>query len=443
VFTGRPAYVWISNQIGNNGIITGLDNLTAITNRPFHPDPNHYKPTATGNPAITYAVAMTDQNFKFPQLWRSDIGVDKKLPWGMVGSGEFLYNKDVNGVYYINANLPAPDANFTGADQRPRWSVDKCPTATVNGVPNQFVGTQADRLPANCRVVNAIVLKNSNKASGYNVSASLEKPFGLGTFAKVAYSYGVQKSYVDPGSIAAGSWQTNPMPGNPNTPPLGFAATSPGHRLFGALSKRMDLTRVGATTAALFWETRTIGNASYIFSADANGDGGGTNDLIYIPKDKSEMNFSTFTCAPPVCVPATTFTAAQQADAWETYIQQDKYLREHRGQYAERGGVFLPMFNRADFSVSQEVAGNFIRNRNTLQLRLDFLNFGNLLNHNWGVSQRMVNAQVLTNPAADANGALTYRLRNIGTRLMDHTYEATGTTADVYRIQLTVRYNFN
>jgi hypothetical protein len=441
VFSGRPAYVWISNQIGNNGVITGLDQLTNTTARPFNPDPNHYKPAVvTGAPAVTYALALTDKNFKFPQLWRTDVGIDKKLPWDLVGSAEFLYNKDVNGIYYINANLPAPDGNFTGADTRPRWFTDKCPTQVINGV-NQFTGTQADRL--NCHAVNAIVLKNSNKAYGYNFAASLEKPFGLGTFAKVAYSYGVQKSYVDPGSIAAGSWQSNQIPANPNTPPLGFAATSPGHRLFGAVSKRVNLMKFGATTAALFWEARTIGNASYTFSSDANGDGGFTNDLIYVPRDKSEMNFVTFTCTPPTCATATTFTAAQQADAWEKYIQQDNYLRPRRGQYAERNALFFPMFNRADFSVSQDIGGNFMRNRNTLQLRLDFLNVGNLLNHDWGVSQRMVNSQPLTNPGVDASGALTYRLRNIGTQLMDHTFEQTGGVSDVYRIQLTVRYNLN
>ena len=34
---------------------------------------------------------------------------------------------------------------------------------------------------------------------------------------------------------------------------------------------------------------------------------------------------------------AVTFTAQQQADAWEKYIDQDTYLRSHRGEYAQRG----------------------------------------------------------------------------------------------------------
>ena len=44
-----------------------------------------------------------------------------------------------------------------------------------------------------------------------------------------------------------------------------------------------------------YWEARTIGNASYVFSGDMNGDSASGNDLIYIPRDQSEMNFSPFT----------------------------------------------------------------------------------------------------------------------------------------------------
>ena len=98
-----------------------------------------------------------------------------------------------------------------------------------------------------------------------------------------------------------------------------------------------------------FWEARTISNASYVFAGDMNSDTASGNDLIYIHRDQSEMNFSQFT------VGTRTFTAAEQAAAWDAYIAQDKYLSKHRGEYAERGAVFLPMLKRMDFSVSQDV----------------------------------------------------------------------------------------
>lgn len=431
VFTGRPAYVWISNQIGNNGILTGFERLTNTTARPFHSDPDHYKPaTVSGTPAASYALALTDEDFKFPQLWRTNLAADRRLPWwGLVGTGEFLYSRDVNGINYFNANLPAPDGNFTGADTRPRWFVDKCPTGAPSG------SVQANQL--NCNVSNAIVLKNGAQGYAWNASASLEKPFALGTFLKAGYAYGVAKSVVDPGSIASGTWTGNQIALDPNNPVLAYSANSPGHRFFAATSYRKNFFRFGASTAAVFWESRTGGNASYTFANDVNGDGGSLNDLIYVPKDQSEMNFATFTAS------GRTFTAAEQADAWEAFIQQDDYLSSRRGQYAERGAVFLPFVHRADLSFSQDVERAWLGNRNSLQVRLDFLNFTNLLNHNWGVGQRSVTLQPLTNGAVDGSGALAYRLRVINNQLITKSREQTAGLADVYRIQMTVRYNFN
>lgn len=425
IFTGKPAYVWISNQIGNTGVLTGFESLTNTTARPFNPNPGAYEPaTVTGAPASSYELALTDKNFKFPQVWRSNIAVDQKLPWGLIGTAEFLYGRDVNGIYYINANLPAAQTNFAGADDRVRYTNNRINNATGN------------------KISNAIVLKNQNVGYSYNIVAALEKPFSNGLYGKVAYSYGIAKNTVDPGSIAYGSWSTNLMNGDPNKPAVAYSATSAGPRVLAALSYRVEYFKMGATSLSLMFDGYSIGNASYYFSSDMNGDGA-TNDLIYIAKDKSEMNFQEYTDK------GKTFTAAQQADAWDAYIVQDKYLSKHRGEYAERNGVRLPMVYRLDFSIAQDLFTNFLGKRNTLQFRVDFLNFTNLLNKNWGVSQRMVSTQPLVVPTTaqggpvDAAGKSQYRLRNVSGALLDHTYEYNATINDVFRVQFGLRYNFN
>lgn len=423
VFTGRPAYVWISNQIGNNGVLTGFEQRDNTTIRPFHPDPDRYKPaTVTGAPASSYALALTDQDYKFPQLWRSNIALDQRLPFGLVGTGEFLYSRDVNGVYYINANLAPPTGAFTGADDRPRW------------VGNNRI---------NSKISSAVVLKNQNQAYSWNIAGTLEKPFASGSYVKAAYSYGVAKSTVDPGSIASGSWFGNAHSGDPNNPGLAYAGTSPGHRFFLAASIRKEYFSFGSTTASLFLENRTIGNTSYTFSGDMNGDGGFGNDLIYIPRDVSEMNFQEYSINASGSSPAVTFTSAQQAAAWDAYISQDKYLSKNRGKYAERGAVFLPRVTRADFSIAQGVFRNVGPNRNALQIRLDFLNVGNLLNKNWGLGQRMVENQPLIARGADSQGRALYRLEVADRELLTRTFEQSAGIGDVYRIQLGVRYSFN
>ena len=102
------------------------------------------------------------------------------------------------------------------------------------------------------------------------------------------------------------------------------------------------------------------------------------------------MNFK------PLTVSGKTYTAADQAAAFDTLINNDSYLSSHRGQYAERNAVFLPMVNRIDLSITQDVFGKIGGHTHTGQVRLDITNFGNLLNKNWGVGQRLVNTQILT-----------------------------------------------
>ena len=420
VFTGRPAYVWISNQIGNTGVLTGFEQFDNTTARPFNPNPDAYKPAnVTGAPASSYELALTDPDFMFPQLWRTNIALDQRLPWNVVGTVEYIYNRDVNGVYYINANLPAAQSAFTGADARPRWT--------------------GNRIHSN--VSNAVVLKNQDVGRSWNFATTLQKNY-TGGFVKGAYSYGEAKNTVDPGSIAFGSWNNNQHPGDPNNPGLGYATGSPGHRFFLTGSYTKEYFNFGGTTLSFFWESRTNGNASYTFANDLNGDGGTSNDLIYVPRDQSEMNFQTYTDR------GVTYTAAQQAAAWDTYISQDQYLSERRGQYAERGGVFLPMVHRLDVSVQQDFFVSIKGRRHSFQVRADVLNFGNLLNEDWGVGQRLINTQPLIVPtsaqggASDAQGRAQYRLRAINNELMTQSLEPTAGLGDVYRFQIALRYLF-
>jgi hypothetical protein len=423
MFSGPPIYVWISNQIGNTGVLTGFERLddsdtNPLTNRPFNPDPDRYKQAPTGGPAGNYELALTDPDFKFPQLWRTNFAVDQRLPYDLIGTVEFLYSRDINGIYYINANQAPPDGQFTGVDDRPRWT-----------------STAARRIHQN--IDNAIVLKNQNVGYAWNLAFVLEMPYRNGLYGKAAYSYGASKNTINPSSIAFGSWNGNPHIGDPNNPGKGYADGSPGHRVFAALSYRKEYFNFGATTVSLFWEGYNQGAASYVFSGDLNGDGGTSNDLIYIHNNISEMNFETYTSN------GVTYTAEAQAAAWNAFIEQDNYLSKNRGTYAERNAVLFPMVYRADLSLTQEVFTDFIGRRNSLQFRIDILNVGNLLNKNWGVGQRLITNQPLIARGADSEGRAQYRLATVGGEYISESFVQTLGIDDVYRIQFTIRYVFN
>ena len=416
VFSGKPAYVWISNQIGENGTLTGFEQLDNTTNRPFNPDPNAYKPASVdGSPAASYGLAFTDPNFKFPQVWRTNIAIDHKLPGGWIGTAEFLYGRDVNGLSYIDANLPAAQTSYNGPDGRVRYTDNRI----------------------NDNVTGAYVLGNQSVGKSWNIALSLEKAFSNGLFAKAAYNYGEAKNLIDPGSIAAGTFTNNPQAGDPNNPPLSFSSNSPGHRFFATLAYQKDWFSFGGTGVSLFVEGFTPGNTSYIFSGDANGDGANFNDLIYVARDQSEMRFQQYTSG------GVTYTPEQQAAAWDAYIDQDPYLSTRRGQYAERNALFLPMIWRADLSITQDLFGKVGGKLNKFQVRLDILNFTNLLKDSWGVSQRVIQNRPLTNPSLNGAGELQYRLATNGGELLNTTFQKNAGFNDVYRFQLSLRYLFN
>lgn len=427
IFTGQPAFVWISNQIGNNGMLTGFEQYDNSTERPFNPNPDAYKPAnITGAPAASYELALTVPDFKFPQVWRSNFAVDQKLPFDLIGSLEFIYSKDVNGVNYINANLPASSSNYVGEDTRARW-------------------TEGNRINSN--VSNAIVLNNQNEGYSWNFAATLEKPMSKGLYGKIGYAYGETKNTVDAGSIASGSWFNNPISNDPNNPEASYSAYSPDNRVFAALSYRLEYFNFGATTISLFFDSYNLGRSSYVYSGDLNGDGGTSNDLIYIPNNKSEMRFEEYTINAGKETEKT-FTVEQQQNAWESYIEQDEYLSENRGSYAERNGVLLPMVSRLDFNITQEFFTNIFGKRNAFEVRLDILNFTNLLNKDWGVGQTLVNNRPLVARPAAADGTPVYRLANISGTLMgegkySESFTNTASLADVYKLQLSLRYRFN
>jgi hypothetical protein len=348
---------------------------------------------------------------------------------------------------YINANLPAANSAYTGVDNRPRWVaipgvVPAC--VTTLGLENGPCVTKINNLPGK-DVTAAYVIKNQSQNRSWNISGAMTKTLSHGISAKGGFNYGRSRSLVEPSSTAGSSWgSANPIVLDPNNPALAYSTNSPGKRFFAAVSYSAQYFNFGATTVSLFYDGHTNGNTSYVFSGDANGDTVSGNDLIYIPRDTSEMNFRT------LMVAGRTYTPGEQAAAFEQLIQSDDYLSSHRGRYAQRNAMFLPVVNRLDLSITQDVFHSIGGKRHSGQIRLDITNFGNLLNHDWGVGTRVTNTQILTAPLADAQGRLSYTLQTLSGQLLTNARQTSAGLAtlasngnDVYVMMLSFRYTFH
>ncbi len=367
LFSGRPAFVWISNQVGNNGILSGSYRVNNTTDFPFNPDVTAYIPENATTPA-SFNIAVTDHNFKFPQLWRTNLAVDVALPFDFVGTLEGIYNKNINNVYYIDANQTPSRATYSGADDRPIY-------AKLEG----------NSLRLNNKITDAILLTNTNKGYTYSITAKLERQFRNGLYAMLAYNFGESKDLITGGSIAYSSWRDNLSVNGNNHPDLSFSDFDQRHRVVGAVSYRVEYANLAATTFSMFMQTGNQSRYSFATNGDVNGDQLTSNDLIYVPRDASEIQFADVT------VGGSVYSAAQQSEAFMNFVNNNDYLKSRKGKYAERNGALMPWWTTFDFSVQQEFFVTVAERRHRLQFRADFYNFANLLNNKWGVGNIATN----------------------------------------------------
>jgi Carboxypeptidase regulatory-like domain/TonB-dependent Receptor Plug Domain len=378
VFAGPPPFVWISNQASNNGVQFALNQQGAGTTAslPFTANVDLLRSPAGAFPT-QYNIAVTDKNFRYPQNFKLSLGIDQKLPNNWTLTVEGTYNKDLNAVYFQNINLPSTGVPFNGADNRVRYNFSQIYGGI--GTPSTVTGLQGTL--SNPNISDAILMKNSNKGYGYFATIQVQKTT-KNLSGSVAYTYSKAKTINDGGSIAQSNWRDRPVAGDPNLDDLGNANFYQPHRFIAYLTYRKEYAKHFATSIGFTYEAAANGTASYVYNGDVNGDNAlGNNDLMYIPRDKSEIALVKSNAADP----RTPDQIWAQLDA---YIKQDPYLNANRGKVAERNGALAPYFKKLNMNLTQDFYFETKdKTRHTLRLTVDIFNVGNLLNKQWGVTK--------------------------------------------------------
>lgn len=382
-FTGRFPFVWIGNQVAN---------------------PNDY------------FYCVTDPDFKYPQVWRSNLGYDRKLGNGWTFTMDVIYTKDLQAAMVRNYGLRPPTGQLEGVGARPIY-------------------TRADRVQrfdffAQDSVnQNAYVFSNTDVGSSFNASIQIRKEYSNNMGWMIAYNYLDSKDAASiDAEISSDAYERNPANiQHSNTPELAPSLYGNKHRIVGSLYKRFDYGQKWATHISLYAEYAQGTRYSYTYSGDINNDGSGLNDLIYIPtaSEVGQMNFA-----------GDAAEALAQQTAFNNFIEGDDYLSEHRGEFAEKYGAVAPWYSRWDARIMQEYR---LENGNNIQFSLDILNLGNLLSSKWGVRQ-IASSTGLSQQLGVVvnNGVPTYGFDTAQTSAIHNDFGLISR----WQLQLGLRYNF-
>ena len=359
IFSGRTPYVWISNQYSNSGLEFTRFDLSNPTFG-FVADPLNQPETGPGLVSGISEVNLIDKEFKYPQLLRTNLAVDQELPWGVVGTLEFIYSKTINEINYQNLNL-----RQTGTGVGGRWLYARDISKSFNDV---------------------IYLKNTNKGYQLSFSVQLQKNFNQDSWANLTYAYGESKDLNSGNSSQASSnFQYNHIRFDSGNPELAWSNYDTRHRIGAAVSYTFRFIKTAPTTFGLFYAGRSGRPYSHVYNSDANGDTKLENDLVYIPANIDDIILTD-------SAGAALAADARQA-AWgqlDAFIKGDPALEAARGKIIERNASRTPWDQALDARIAQDLPVPFLRD-NRLQITLDFVNVLNLLNKDWGKSQYVSN----------------------------------------------------
>ncbi len=407
LFQGRLPLVFLTNMPTNSGMVQYNANINASaaaskgfdmsvfsgglvtdSNGKATIDALYQKLISLGYPStitaeegtVPSSISAVVDDFKMPQVWKTSLALDYVIPvsFPFTVTAEGIYNKTINGVYLTDWAVPEVDgfARFNGADNRVIY-------------PEGFLTN-----------THAYVLENTSKGYGWSFSLSANARPTDWLSLMASYTHTVSKELTG-------------MPGSSASSVLNYIATvdGPSHMKKVHNSEYVTPDRFVASASihdhcgnsySLIYETYRGGyNYSAMTTNDMNGDGY-NYDAIYIPTDQ-EVESGAFR-----------FVSDDDKTRFMDFVHNNKYFKNHQGEYAEAYSIYNPWVHRIDFSYKHDFKVNIGATKHTLQLSFDMKNVLNFFNSSWGVA-KIINQdiasdgfRVLKYEGVDADGYATF-----------------------------------
>jgi hypothetical protein len=431
IFTSRLPLVWPGGTYNNNGVSQGAIAITSSTGMPvFNPNPSVASQIAPlpstyprpGSGGTGGNVDLFAKDFKLPQVFKASFAVDQKFPLGFVLSSEITYNDNITAITYENLNIKAATSTLTGADTRPRYNGN-------SRVDSKYLGVY--------------LASNTSEGKAYNLSFTLTKNFRsdfIDANISGTYSYGKSTVLLDATSSQNSSqWNNTETVNGANFPSLSRSDFDQGRRIISNGNATFKWSNFTKTRLGFFYEGAQGTPISYVYNDNGRllQDTFSNSALIYVPASQSEINL--------VSTSSNTLTPQQQWDALSTFIEGNKYLRDRKGNYAERNGDRLKTSHIVDLKFAQEFIITVGKKKHSLEFTADVFNFTNLLNKNWGkryftsfdqvqLLQQVGFVGTTTTPTFSYNPSVGNNVNQV---------DDVGLNSSRWQIQTGVRYSFN
>ena len=429
LFVGRMPFVWLISAVGNSGM--GQTSYIASQSKGTIPDFTTSQEemlrqiNATSTTTIPGSPTILSEDLRMPKTWKASLAFDAKLPFGIDFTLEGIFNKDINPVVVSNRDI--------------YWDGTSTIDLGHGDVRHLMAYYDANH--------SAYVLENAGSKAYYmSLSAQLRKSFDFGLDLNASYTLSKAKSYTegigDQVSSAYNNYRNSINAVNDNE--LGYATYVAPSRLLLSASYKLQESKNATSTFSLVYDgyqyaflgDYSYSRFSYIFASNVNSDALAPGNLIYVPASREELNGWDF-AESTFGKDKQAYTADMQRDDFWAYIQQDDYLKNRTGKYAERGGAKMPWHHQIDFKYVRDMNIQLGNTKHALQLGLDILNLPNFLCKDWGLYKQVQSNSLLSY----SNGKYTYNTVN-GERHLK-TYQDFLNVSSTYQLMFTVRYLFN
>ena len=436
-FVGRLPFVWLVSAVSN----AGCGQYTYYYNTPSDKSANYLMDKFYASrdeqvkvlqqqglavnredAAAPSSPTIIDKDLKMNATWKTSLALDAKLPYDVDFSLEGIYSREFNPATVINLSRywDGKTVKLAPGDERHYFS--------QSNKNNPYMITNA-----------------GHKAYYYSITASLAKKFDFGLNLSASYTYSKAKSYGDGvGDQVSSAYYNNRYSVNGNNDmELGYGTYVAPNRLLISASYKKDYGKNFGSEVGLIYEGMNMGYAdgysctryTYQLTSNVVGDYG-SNGLVYIPASREALNEWNFK-------DNGSYTAEQQKDDFWAYINQDDYLKNHKGEYAERGGAVMPWHHQLDFKFNQNFYLNVAGQKNTLQFGVDIKNLANLLNNSWGLYKTVNNTKLLKYTAGKNGAQGSFQFQKNGKNVLSKTYTNNTSFNSTYSIQFSIRYIFN